>query len=394
MGICKEITNILRKKEQDIQPYLIITEGQWKERLDHIDSLNEKWFKWDKIPGKDSQKRIDFLKYEFAIDWIKQEQIKKVDDKTIEATNETKSILLKLSDDETKVILNIDNNTTDEFKVNKEKTKLNVYYESVKNIPERDLTFIIACAFAIEGKKGCNLLLEIFCENQSPEHSKNTSSPIWFEFRPHICKDPKSGPGGKAHSTLDLALGNFNKHETSEIVYKPPESGKGWICFVEMKIMADISGNSTDNPTYNQLAKYIKSAFNFHEYCRADDKKYPEIIHVTLVTPNKFIENRHSRHSRLYGYKFGEYKNEKDKTINVSDIKSDIPNTAKNEYFDGKLCVNLWTKAEIDNRLTNLKLHWIPYEKLLFAVPADNNLKKCIDKICAANPIFEPVEFK
>ncbi len=256
----------------------------------------------------------------------------------------------------------------------------------LENIAEKDLTFIMACAYAIKGKEGCNSLLERLCDHQIPEDSENELNPIWFEYSPYICKDPNSGRGGKAKITLDLAFGNFShrKETESEIAYRPPENGKGWICFVEMKLLEDISGDSTDNPTYNQLAKYIKSAFNFHEYSEVREKKYPENIHVTLVTPKKFMDNPHSR---LYGYKFEDYKN--GMTINVSSIKIDVPNIAENEYFDDRLCVNLWTESKIDDRLKNLNLHWIPYEKLLDNIPDTNPFKELINKIRAENTIFE-----
>ncbi len=477
MGICKKITSIISSKKQDIELYFKISEKQWEERLKHIDSLNEKWFRWDKIPGRDSQKLIGFLKSEFGIDWIRQEQIEQVDDKNRTATNGNKSILLKLSNDEKKVTLSVNNNILDEFIVKKDNTKLDVYYECVENIPERDLTFIIACAYAINGEEGCNSLLEILCALQPP-NDYTELNPIWFEFSPHTCKDPLSGQSGKAHSTLDLAFGNICLCDdtNTEIVYKSPENGEGWIFFVEMKILADISGDSTDNPTYNQLAKYIKSSFTFQEDGAAREKRYPENIHIAIVTPRKFIE-KENLHSRLYGYKIEEYVHEdritKMKTINVNTIKSDIPKQINNEFFSKYFCwndilnndyekfkeflnhyyekqikdenirknndtsfsvlndqgglvlslkkddnrvslrianktknliavnengklniyfdenfVDLWNKADIDERLKKLNLHWIPYEDILDAVP-QSPLKDYINRIRDTNPIFD-----
>lgn len=258
--------------------------------------------------------------------------------------------------------------------------------DSLKDFKENYLTFIVACAYAVKGEDENTSLLKILSNQQLPPSSVNNSGPTWFQFSPHTCKDPQSGPGGKASSKLDLAFGNFTKYENSEIVYDPPEQGDGWICFVEMKILEDISSNSKDNPIYNQFAKYIKSAINFHEYSNtAEDKKYPANIHISLVTPKIFIENPGSR---LYSYKFKEYKSETDETINVSNIKKDIPDIAKKEYFDDILCKNLWINSNINERLQNLKLHLIPYEDILDAIP-ESRLKECINEIRANNRIFD-----
>lgn len=343
----------------------------------------------------------------------------------------------------------------------------------LKDIKENYLTFILACAYAIKGKG--DTLLEILSENKL----STETSHIWFQYSPHTCKDPKSGQSGKAHSTLDLAFGNICRRDDTEteIVYESPEKGEGWIFFVEMKILADISGDSTDNPTYNQLAKYIKSAFTFQEDGATSEKRYPENIHIAIVTPRKFIE-KENRHSRLYGYKFEEYVHEdkitKIKTINVHNLKSDIPKQINNEFFSKYFCwndilnnnyekfkeflnhyykiqikdenirknndtsfsvlddqgghvlslkknstkvglkidskrsknliavnengqeniyfgenfVDLWNKANIDERLNKLNLHWIPYEDILDAVP-ESDLKKYITQIRKVNPIFD-----
>lgn len=64
-----------------------------------------------------------------------------------------------------------------------------------------------------------------------------------------------------------------------------------------------------------------------------------------------------------------------------------------NIYFDENF-VDLWKKADIDERLEKLNLHWIPYEAILDAVP-ESDLKKYITQIRTANPIFDkPLESK
>ncbi len=319
---------------------------------------------------------MDFLKSEFGIDWIVQEKIEKIDPKTRKATNEDKSILLKLSDDEKKVTLFIDNNLKDEFIVKKDNNKLYICYESVANIPEKDLNFIITCAYAINGNEGCNSLLKIVCAHELPENYESESNPIWLEAMPLK---------GRSSPTLDIAFGDL-KHPNDDktearIVYKPPPNESGRICFVEMKTIEDIDSSSTDNPKYNQLAKYIRASLIFQ-----NAGKFPKAVHVTLVTPRIFIKKPKSR---FYGYKFIEYACPE---INPDNIISDIELPIENEEREDD-----WIKYDMkgmNERLPFLKLHWIPYEDIFDEVP-NNHLKDYINRIRDANPIFDkPPETK
>ncbi|WP_096206376.1 hypothetical protein [Candidatus Methanoperedens nitratireducens] len=86
-------------------------------------------FSWDKIPGSDNERLLDFLKKNYGVDWIKRAQIKKIDPNTIFAnTAYTKNyILLILNNKKTKVNLEIGNGRTDEFIVEIKNNKLNIY---------------------------------------------------------------------------------------------------------------------------------------------------------------------------------------------------------------------------------------------------------------------------
>ena len=85
-------------------------------------------FSWNKIPGDDNGKLIDFLMRKFSIEWINEEQIKKSDDgKIIRATNEIKDLSLTLDDEKHNVSLKIDDGRTDEFIVKTEDGVLNIY---------------------------------------------------------------------------------------------------------------------------------------------------------------------------------------------------------------------------------------------------------------------------
>ena len=92
-------------------------------------------FSWDEIPINDGDRIIEFLKKELKIKWAKTENIRKIDgNKTIIVSNETKSLSLKLNDEISKVILEIDNGKVYEFTVKTKNGKLIIYASFKKYI--------------------------------------------------------------------------------------------------------------------------------------------------------------------------------------------------------------------------------------------------------------------
>ncbi len=78
-------------------------------------NLKAHLFSWDDIPGNDSVRLIDFLKKNFDIDWIKEENIKKSDDnKTISVSIEKNYLSLILNDEKTKANLIINGEPSDQ----------------------------------------------------------------------------------------------------------------------------------------------------------------------------------------------------------------------------------------------------------------------------------------
>lgn len=85
-------------------------------------------FSWDMIPGKDNETLKEILKRDYGINWVEKANIEKINDnKTIKVSNNEKSLLLKLKNKNTRVILEIDDNRTDKFIVKKVDDKLNIY---------------------------------------------------------------------------------------------------------------------------------------------------------------------------------------------------------------------------------------------------------------------------
>ncbi len=238
----------------------------------------------------------------------------------------------------------------------------------LKNIKEDYLTFILACAYAINGNNGCHSLEKLLCEGSLHDFSEDENYHIWFQALPLK---------GKSSPKLDLSFGNISRPiiDNSQIVYNPPQNRNGRICFVEMKTGEDLRTSSTGNPKYNQLAKYIRSALIFQKA-----GIFPEEVHVTLVTPRIF---KKKPKSRLYGYKFIEYACPE---INPDNIINDIELPIENEEIEDD-----WIKCDkggMNERLLFLQLHWIPYEDILDAVP-ENPLKDYIKKISTENPVFD-----
>jgi len=242
-------------------------------------------------------------------------------------------------------------------------------------LKENHWTFIIACAYTIDDN-GCHLLQELFFKNLETE---NNSPFLWFQYSVYTVKGP-SGRGGKAKSTPEFAFGNVININKTELEYLPPEKGEGWVGFVEMKTLDDIKTNSTDNPIYNQLVKYIKNALTIQTF-GADEKKYPENVFLTLVTPKRFRDNRNSR---LYGYKYDEYTgSDKDKKM-IDDIPDSVRHEFSNENWKSL------TKSEVERRLNLLKLNWVSFEDIFSNMP-EGKIKDCINNILELeqNTLFE-----
>ncbi len=101
-------------------------------------------FGWDNIPGNDSLRLIDFLKQNFSLDWIKTAKIEKIDnDRSIRVSTETNFILITLNDESTKVNIKTNDNVSDEFIVENESGRLNIY--------EKTEVSEIAAAYSMAG---------------------------------------------------------------------------------------------------------------------------------------------------------------------------------------------------------------------------------------------------
>lgn len=89
---------------------------------------NKYLFSWDKIPGNDNVRLIEFLTKKFDIDWINKAEIEKIDGgNTIIVSAGEKNLSLSLNDEKNKVNLKIGDIRTVEFLAKAEKNELNIY---------------------------------------------------------------------------------------------------------------------------------------------------------------------------------------------------------------------------------------------------------------------------
>jgi hypothetical protein len=106
---------------------------------------------------------------------------------------------------------------------------------------------------------------------------------------------------------VDSAFGKSNLEGTTKIDALLLNSKNGFAVVIEAKVLSDISYETTYNTMRNQIARNIDVMLERnHQLCYPLNKRDPEKTLFLLITPKMFKNNPSSR---LYGYKFLEYKN-------------------------------------------------------------------------------------
>lgn len=97
----------------------------------------EYFFNWDKIPGDDNGRLLEFLREIYNISWATTAKIdKSTDGKTIRIYSKTNYISLILTDDKTRVNLEIDDGRIDDFDAKMEDKELNIYHSEKSCLKE------------------------------------------------------------------------------------------------------------------------------------------------------------------------------------------------------------------------------------------------------------------
>lgn len=88
-------------------------------------------FSWDKVPGKDNNQLLGFLKNTFDISWVENAKIiKSEDDRTIQILAGEKSVEITLNESVDKAVLKISDDRTYSLQVKEENGRLNIYKSS------------------------------------------------------------------------------------------------------------------------------------------------------------------------------------------------------------------------------------------------------------------------
>lgn len=177
----------------------------------------------------------------------------------------------------------------------------------------------------------------------------NTVEP-WYEALP---LPPRKSEG---NTNLDLAFGAIKRRRNtiSGIQYSFPDKDEDkWVCFVEAKFLSDCDDETKHDPFRNQITRVIENLLCFQD----DNEKFPDKLFFTLLTPKKIRDKHDAWRTRLYGYKFKEYKTEEG--FNAPLLIRDI-NMQKAQRRD----TNDWRYPNIVERIQYLRLKWIAYEEI------------------------------
>lgn len=119
----------------DDNPAVLTSEGGIAVNLESLIEKDGYLFRWDEIPGEDSEKLKDFLAKRFCVKWVKKAGIKKTDEgKTIKAFDEKNSLTLKLDAEAKEAILEIDDVRTYEFDAKIKNGQLGIYIKTIKGL--------------------------------------------------------------------------------------------------------------------------------------------------------------------------------------------------------------------------------------------------------------------
>ncbi len=211
---------------------------------------------------------------------------------------------------------------------------------------EQIWTFLVGCAYALAPSGPTQLAAQLI-ESQvvSP------CSAIWFEVQP---RSPRSKEG---NTRVDLAVGGIRRRPGTEsgIEYDPALAS--WVALCECKWYSDIDIKVSYDKHRNQLLRVIENALFFQ-----GDGTRPERVHVAIITPASF--KKRTIKSRLYQYKFEEYKSGQNRIVEELEVCCLEPSKS---YPD------------LRRALSTLELHWVTYQDLLRSAP-ESAIRSPLDK--------------
>ncbi|MCZ7401750.1 MAG: DEAD/DEAH box helicase family protein [Candidatus Methanoperedens sp.] len=127
----KKATELFADPMFDGDPVVVYNPGPHDPPVPPDDGDNLRYlFCWDKIPGDDNVRLVEYLTHNFHMDLIKTPRIEKIDNgNNISVHTEQNFVFLNLDEEKIKVKLRIDDGRNKEFIAKTEEGKLNIYEE-------------------------------------------------------------------------------------------------------------------------------------------------------------------------------------------------------------------------------------------------------------------------
>ena len=218
-----------------------------------------------------------------------------------------------------------------------------------KNRYKNEKLWTLLAADVIDRTTTPSVMVETLCgERVEPPYPPT----LWYEAQP---LSPRASEDGQSegNTRLDLALGFVEQRGTTKggIQYGPTQPGS-WVCFVEAKCLSDCSYSVSNDPLRNQLARVIENLL-----CFQNAGVFPDHVYFTLLTPRLFRDTAVGRRSRLFAYKFAEYK--ADPQVLVEDLTHADP---KLPHRKDSTAFRFPNHAE---RIKALHMNWITFEDIL-----------------------------
>ncbi len=143
---------------------------------------------------------------------------------------------------------------------------------------------------------------------------------------------------------LESADGKVNLEGATNIDAILLNSKNGFAVIIEAKVLSDVSYKIIYDTMRNQIARNIDVMLEENkELCYPLNKRDPEKTLFLLITPKLFKENSSSR---LYGYKFNEYK------TNARSLSADLPHRENCDWqnISGRLGWLTWEDLKNVNK--------------------------------------------
>ena len=174
------------------------------------------------------------------------------------------------------------------------------------------------------------------------EESVPRNAKIWLEA--YLYPTRVRREEGKYWKTrCDLAIGCMDLVNGSE---RQIRADGDWICIAESKWFDDIHPNPRF-PNVLQFSQLIEHALLLHD----KNGKFPERVHVTLITPKYFKDRQRPFSERNYWNKYQDY------TADRKLLENDL-----------RLCTLHFLKHDVETlirRINALTLNWVTFEDLL-----------------------------